>query len=192
MGLEDIAKGIKQTLKAAVVVGTLAGPAHGQQPKKTPEQPRVEEPELRGITPPDIYFNIDDYVSSTEGTPEERRQLAEELYAMILQRFEKDEDGIKEKLFPLTIGNESLNIRVQIRSSHQYKELRIIVFHPSAGAGDDNIHLIDANVTGTPSEYQLPIIEKGIPRPQRFAIQGEHPLANRLYLGLLRQLLSKF
>ena len=51
--------------------------------------------------------------------------------------------------------------------------------------------LVDEGITGTPSEHQLPIEEKGRQHFQGFLVGGETPLANRVYLGILRQLLSK-
>ncbi|TSC87148.1 MAG: hypothetical protein G01um10148_253 [Parcubacteria group bacterium Gr01-1014_8] len=66
--------------------------------------------------------------------------------------------------------------------------MRVVIFK----GGVTPVVVVDAGMTGTPSGYKLPIQEKGVPRPQGFAIFGEYPLANRVYLGIPRQLMSKF
>jgi hypothetical protein len=142
-----------------------------------------------GIPLPEKYFRIDDFVAAQEETPETRQKLAEELLAFVFEHGVADPDNVemKEMLFPLKLSNEDVTVRVNIIAG-AYKEIKIIIFR-----GDNTpIALIDSEVTGTPSGHQLPTEEKGVVRPQGFLIQGEHPLANRIYLGILRQLLSKF
>lgn len=181
MALDDLARGIRKTLGAVGIVGgVLSGSVNAQEQK---EPPVVEQ----GIPFPKKYFKIDDFVASSEGTPEERKKLAEELFAYVLQHSVSHPDGSKEKVFPLELSNEPVGVRVIIFPGN-HKQMRVLIFR-----GDNTpVALIDDEITGTPSEHQLPVEEKGITRPQGFIVTGEHPLANRMYLGILRQLMSKF
>ncbi len=178
---------MKNAMQAtAVLGGVLSGaPASAQEP---PPRPRAEEPDssfpLGNLPLPGTYFKIDDFVAATEGTVAERKRLAEELYKFVSEKGASNEkgDGI-EMLFPLNLSNENVTIRVSIYTDRGI-EMWVRVFR------NDNtpIALIDRGITGTPTEHQLPVEEGGKQRPQGFAVSGEHPLANRIYLGLLRHI----
>ncbi len=194
MGLDGLRKGINETLRAAAIAGALAGPVAAQERKDPPEPPRAEESQTPNINRdiplplPERYFKIDDFVAATEGTAEERKKLAEELFVRVLEHGQDvpNYEDSKEMLFPLELSGEEVSVRVLIRPLGKW--MRVLIFR-----GDVTpVSLTDSTISGTPSSHQTPIDEKGLVRPQGFEIPVEDPLANRIYLGILRQLLSKF
>lgn len=134
-------------------------------------------------------FVVDEYIAPDEGSAAERRQFAEQLFSEMVTSTAELSDGTHERLFPLSASSEQLAIRVLVFPAGRI--LRILVVD-QANNERTPIFLEDGGLTGTPGAHQLPIELGNIPRPQGFAVIGEHELANRLYRGLLLHVLSRF
>lgn len=134
-------------------------------------------------------FNVEDFIPEQDNGAE-RHQLAQELYELVKSKAPVLKDGSQEMLFPLKIGEEKAHVRALIFPSAQ--EMRLVVFWDNHTAADTAIFLRDLGITGTPTEHQLPIEESGEKRYQTFLSAGALPVANKVYLGLLRQILSKY
>lgn len=132
---------------------------------------------------------VDEYIAPDEGSVAERKQFAEQLFSEIVTSTAELPDGTHERLFPLSASGEQLAVRVLVFPASRI--LRILVIDQTNGERTP-IFLEDGGLTGTPGVHQLPIELGNIPRPQGFAVIGEHELANRLYRGLLLHLLSRF
>ena len=157
------------------IVSALAGASVAAQ--ETPNSPQIEQ-----LSP---FFEIDDFVTNDEGTRAERQKLALLVIDEVLKHGNERENGILEWIRPLNLPSGQVSVGVMWKEDE--RELRIRIFRGNAYP----IVLVDPGVTGTPLQHQLPVTERGLPRTPGNISEGELPLANRVYFGILNHLLGK-
>ncbi len=191
MDSDNLFKKARKTLQAATVLGSVLT---GTPPTmaQSPNTPKIE-------TPDDIsgFFDVDEFAPLDEKdrnkTREELTRERQELLGQLVARLKTPDpndsnkailksDRSLELLVPLNLASGRSTIRIILFPA---PEIRLVLFR---NANTIVTVIIDSGVTGTPSRYQLRVTDRGAPWPFPFDTEGTNPLAERIYLGLLRQL----
>jgi hypothetical protein len=164
---------IRKVLQAGVVLGgTLLGnPARAQDVTPPQQGEFLSKP-----------FQVDDFIATKEGTPDERKKLADQVITYLEAQGDRRVDTKQgrrwiEKVFPINTSSEQLFIRALL-FPHTPK-LRIVIFRRGNAAA---LWIDDPEATGIPHSYGMPVEEKG---------SSSSDLTNRLYFGLLQELVHR-
>ena len=165
-------------------IALVAGIASGMQSVETQTAQAGTDGKDQALEQASRLYTIDE-LAHIKTTLTERQMRAQTLFNYVQANFPERSDGSKEMLVYMNLNSEKVSVRVVIFPAA--KEIRILVFRGKDLEGPA-IALVDNNLSGSPSGYQLPIELDEIPRPQPFFIEGHHPIADSLYGGLLEAL----